>query len=138
MGAAWYTHGWTGFRSTPVDTSAGNKVKGTLGWNTKKKQWNIIFEDMNSGKWSTNFSVDSPEIGSTNLDAFCTLENGNVIDDNDTSGTIFKDISLKNVNLVDVTPGWTKETHPTEMGLTDLDVTWTSDEKEVTLKTKNG
>jgi hypothetical protein len=137
-GAAWYTHGSDiGYRSKPVDISVGNTAKGTLSWNSKKSAWNIIFENTNSGSTSTNFSVDSPEIGKANLNAYCTLEAYNIIDDKDISGKInFKDIRLKTADLVDVTPGWSKYTSTT-MGLTNLDVTWTSDEKEVTLQTKN-
>jgi hypothetical protein len=137
-GAAWYTHGQVGYRAGHWDTKVGNNTEGTLAWNSKKKQWQIIYKDLGSSQTSSNFSVESPEIGSTNLDAFCALEGWYIIDDKDVSGKItFKNIKLKDNDLVDVTPSWAKETHPSEMGLTNLDVTWTPDEKEVTLQTKN-
>ena len=140
-------HQWTGapwygdsngvyYRGNTVNTAVGHTARGTLGWNTNLNRWDIIFEDLSSGGSSSEFSTNAPNVGTNNVEAFCALEAWYVNNDNDVSGrTTFTNMRFRDVNLNPVSFSWNKATSTT-MGLTNLDVTWSS-MTPVTLWTNN-
>lgn len=136
-GAPWYVDSNNvGYRGTPISTAVGHTVRGTLGWNQNLQRWNIIFQDLSNGGYSSSFSTNAPNIGTDNVGAFCALEGYYINNDNDVSGKItFYNMRFKNVNLQPVTFSWNKYTNP-NMGLTNLNVAW-SGMSPVTLWTKN-
>ncbi|MGD0081244.1 MAG: hypothetical protein ABSB80_11440 [Methanoregula sp.] len=136
-GAPWYVDSNNlGYRGTPISTSVGHTVRGTLGWNQNLNRWNIIFQDLSNGGYSSSFSTNAPNIGTNNVGAFCALEGKNINNDNDVPGTItFYNMRFRNVNLNPVSFSWNKYTN-TGMGLTNLNVAW-SGMTPVTLWTKN-
>ena len=136
-GSAWYVDSnGLGYRANPINTAVGHTVRVTLGWNTNLNRWNIIFQDLTNGGWSSNFSTNAPNIGTDNVAAFCVLEGININNNNDVSGKItFQNMQFRDVNLNPVSFSWNKQIN-TNMGLTNLDVTW-SGMTPVTLWTKN-
>jgi hypothetical protein len=136
-GAPWYVDSNNiGYRGTPISTAVGHSVRGTLGWNTNLNRWNIIFQDLTNGGYSSSFSTNAPNIGTNNVAALCALEGYYINNNNDVSGKItFTNMRFRDVNLNPVSFSWSKYTNP-NMGLTNLDVTW-SGMTPVTLKTKN-
>jgi len=136
-GAPWYVDSNNmGYRGTPVSTAVGHTVRGTLGWNSNLQRWNIIFQDLSNGGYSSSFSTNAPNIGTNNVGAFCALEGYYINNDNDVSGTVtFYNIKFKNVNLQPVTFNWNRYVN-NGMGLTDLNVAW-SGMSPVTLWTNN-
>nr|WP_320160128.1 hypothetical protein [uncultured Methanoregula sp.] len=136
-GAPWYVDSNNiGYRGTPISTSVGHTVRGTLGWNQNLNRWNIIFQDLTNGGFSSKFSTNAPNIGTNNVGAFCALEGKNINNDNDVSGKItFYNMQFRDVNLNPVSFSWNRYTN-TSMGLTNLNVAW-SGMTPVTLWTKN-
>ncbi|MFA4860979.1 hypothetical protein [Methanoregula sp.] len=136
-GAPWYVDtNWRGWRGTPISTQVGNNVRGILGWNSNLNRWNIIFMDLTNGGYSSSFSTNAPNIRTNNVRAVCALEGKTINNDNDVSGKIiFKNMNFKDVNLNPVSFTWNRQVS-TNMGLTNLDVTWTG-MTPVTLWTNN-
>jgi hypothetical protein len=136
-GAPWYVDSNNiGYRGSPINTAVGHTVRGTLGWNTNLNRWNIIFQDLTNGGFSSSFSTNAPNIGTDNVAAFCALEGKRINNDNDVSGKItFTNMRFRDVNLQPISFSWSKQQN-NNMGLTNLDVTW-SGMTPVTLWTKN-
>lgn len=136
-GAPWYVDSnKKGYRGTPINTQEGNTVRGTLGWNQNLNRWNIIFEDLTNGGYSSSFSTNAPNIGTEQLKVYCALEGKNINNDNDVSGKItFKNMKFRDLNLNSVSFIWGKQIS-SNMGLTNLDVKWTG-KTPVTLWTNN-
>jgi hypothetical protein len=136
-GAPWYVDSnGIGYRGIPVSTAEGHTIRGILGWNQNLNRWNIIFQDLTTGGFTSAFSTNAPNIGTDNVGAFCTLEGYYINNNNDVSGDItFSNMQFRNVNLNPVSFSWNEYTN-TNMGLTNLDVTW-SGMTPVTLWTNN-
>ena len=136
-GAPWYVDSNNiGYRGTPISTSVGHTIRGTLGWNANLNRWNIIFQDLTNGGYSSSFSTNAPNIGTNNVGAFCALEGYYINNDNDVPGTMtFYNMRFRDVNLNPVSFSWNKYTN-SGMGLKNLNVAW-SGMSPVTLWTNN-
>jgi len=77
-GAAWYVNAGTGYRSSGVNATTGNEIRGTMSHNGYN--WTIQFSNHTTGSWT---SINTNIIGTSNLETYVTLEGLWVYDDGD-------------------------------------------------------
>lgn len=135
--------GWTGaawwgpdanenyHRSSPIQVSVGDRLRGALEWYDSNEEWEISIYDSDK---SAITSLWAPEnfIGTHNLAVFVTLEGYNINDDTDVPGdTDFHDMSFNGD-----TPTWTGYVDG-NAPLTGLEVEIVSQPDRVILHTAN-
>jgi len=135
-GQAYYVDNGIVYKGPEINTAVGHQIQGTMAWDPAALRWNLIFKDLSTGTSSSELAVSAPNIGTTNLGAFCALEAYLVTDNNDISGTTtFTNIQAENLNLNPISFSWTRQIN-TNMGLTNLGVLFNG-MTPVTLHTNN-
>ncbi|CAD6493632.1 MAG: hypothetical protein DIAAKJNI_00528 [Candidatus Argoarchaeum ethanivorans] len=116
--ASWWGNKTVGYqRSSPIDVSVGNRLKGELEWNATYSRWHIRITNLDSGG-STGFWADENFIGDTNLAVFVTLEGYNIDDNTDVPGdTTFYDMTFIDTQGSSVDITWEKNINETAKGL---------------------
>ena len=118
-------------RSSPLEVSVGEKLKGELEWSTAYARWHICTYNLDDGT-STGYWPPNDFIGDTNLAVFTALEGYSIEDNTDVPGdTDFHDMTFEGD-----TPTW--EGHVDENApLTGLNVEIVSQPARVKLHTAN-
>ena len=138
-GRAWYVDSSGGYHTNPIYLSTGHTIQGTLSWDKSINLWNITIADQQTDQSTTIFSTNDPQVGTTNLAAFCTLEGYNVLDNTDLPGsTTFYNMSFSDINNAPVVFRWfTSIDGSAQQTLPGLNVLVNS-QSSVTLQTANG
>jgi PKD repeat protein len=91
----------------------GDLIQGSMQWDPSHNYWGIRFWDETSDLIQINFSVQSTEIQSTDLDTYITLEGANIGSNTDLPGTTtFSNIELKDDAGNPISANWNTWVNP--------------------------
>ena len=106
-GRSWYVGPSGSYHTDPIYVYSGQTIEGTLVWDNNYHLWNITTADQQTGQSVTIFSSQEPEVGTTNLAAFCTYEGYGVYDNSDAPGTTtFYNMRFRDINGLPVVFPW--------------------------------
>jgi hypothetical protein len=113
-----------GYIGAYIYPASQHEILGILEWNTNLNAWDIIVNDENTAGSSSKFSVNAPNIGTTDDTAYCALEAYNYNSNSDIPGTTsFLDMTANNLNYNPISFSWTRDIS-SNTGLSNLGVSY--------------